>query len=704
MAMTARFSRFFWQSVLACWALGGLGAADLPRLGWHWEPIEPPEVRAPLAEQLAPLPTAVRSGPYRRMHDLPSDIVWWPGAHAFRPEDSPEQTRRRLNTNLWSTFRAALSNAPSGPGAVGAIEVGNEPDLHFTPDLPHRMAAAVKAAWWGLRSGRPDVQVLMPAAASTPGPYFDQLLANGLGGFTAGWNFHFYGWPQDFAPALAAHRAYLRQHRLSHLPLWLTEYGHASLPAGPLAGEPTRLGRQRALFERTTVEAVALGVAHQFAFCLHPSEEAGIDFGVRAADGSPRPALSAWRTTAHRLQAAQLRFRIEQRELAATVGWVMSLPAADHHPERWWTILFTPHRPGEGELPERADAPSASGVPPLSFFEFQLAFPPNSGPVHLGLEGEHGEWTEPVLHFNASASTNLHLLTGPSKFAINGCRWIPVETPPIPPPFRPDPSPVVITLEPTGPGWEPDPNRLAYRHATVLPLGLELRLHNFSGRPAEGRWQLELPEGWRLRSGAADERLGVASGAEQMRRLQVLAPPGGFARNRELKATWRGNDGRRDQASLTVRPAGAAFGRHRDLPPWQSDGHWTGSAQPGGQRFEPAMGTRSDRTQLAIPLPGDLRLRPDSVLRFRVSVSGGTARVRTSLITPAREVFRHDLDPLIRPEGRIIETRVGDFTPAFWNRVGAGDPTKAGYLTVDLYGLEPGCTLDLGQAEVIEPE
>ena len=116
------------------------------------------------------------------------------------------------------------------------------------------------------------------------------------------------------------------------------------------------------------------------------------------------------------------------------------------------------------------------------------------------------------------------------------------------------------------------------------------------------------------------------------------------------------------------------------------------------------MGTRSDRTQLAIPLPGDLRLRPDSVLRFRVSVSGGTARVRTSLITPAREVFRHDLDPLIRPAGRIIETRVGDFTPAFWNRVGAGDPTKAGYLTVDLYGLEPGCTLDLGQAEVIEPE
>ena len=87
MAMTARFSRFFWQSVLACWALGGLGAADLPRLGWHWEPIEPPEVRARLAEQLAPLPTAVRSGPYRRMHDLPSDIVWWPGAHAFRPED-----------------------------------------------------------------------------------------------------------------------------------------------------------------------------------------------------------------------------------------------------------------------------------------------------------------------------------------------------------------------------------------------------------------------------------------------------------------------------------------------------------------------------------------------------------------------------------------------------------------------------------------
>jgi len=694
----------FWGLLASTLGVIGVHGTELPRLGWHWEPIEPTTTRARLAEELAiGVPAAVRSGPYRRMHDLPADVVWWPAARAFRSEDSPEQTQWRLNPDLWATFRTARSNAPAGPGEVRAIEVGNEPDLHFTPDLPHRMAATLKAAWWGLHGVRPELTILMPSAASTPGPYFEQLVANGLGGFTAGWNFHFYGWPQDFGAAIAAHRAFLRRHRLEHLPLWLTEFGFSGLPTGPLAAEPMRLGQQRAFFEQTLLEGASLGVGHQFGFCLHPSEEAGIDFGVRASDGTPRPALAAWKAMSKRLQTAQLRFRIEHRDLGSTVGWVFSLPGAEGVAERWWTVLFSPHRHNEGELPERADAPSAPGVNPVSFFEFQLAFPPTGGSVHVGLEGEHGEWNEPRLHFNASAATNLHLLSGPAPFLIRDCRWIAATAPAIPRPARPDPSPVVITLEPVGPGWEPDATRLAYRHANALPLALELRLHNFSDRFAAGRWTLALPAGWRLLAGERNERLGVATGATQARRLVVQAPPGTLARHEELKATWQGHDGRRDLASLTVRPAGAAVGFRRALPSWVAEDLWTASRTNGGEQlFQNLDRISVSRTQMVVPLPGDLHLQPDTVLRFRVAVTAGSARLRTSLITPAREVFRHGDDPLIRAEGGTMEVRVGDFTPAFWNRIGPGDPTRAGYLTVDLYGLDPATAIKLGPATAME--
>ena len=141
------------------------------------------------------------------------------------------------------------------------------------------------------------------------------------------------------------------------------------------------------------------------------------------------------------------------------------------------------------------------------------------------------------------------------------------------------------------------------------------------------------------------------------------------------------------------------------LPPWLAEDLWTGTqAASGEQRFQNSRRSPVRRTQMVVPLPGDLRLRPDSVLRFRVAVTAGSARLRTSLITSMREVFRHGDDPLIGTDGKTMEVRVGDFTPAFWNRIGPGDPTRAGYLTVDLYGLDPATDVELGPATLIDPE
>ncbi len=388
-------------TLLLLWLLG-LGGAGAGEFGVHWERPNPanPTDASWEARLRAANVTWQRSGPRKANMGAATStsVVWWPAATLFRPADTLDLTQWRLSPDLWTVFRAAQTNWPAGPGAVAAVEVGNEPDLHFTPDLPDRMAATLKAAWWGLKSAHPDLPVLLPAAAAAPGPYFEQLLANGAGAFTDGWNFHFYGWAQDLAPSVASHRRFLARHGLSGLPLWLTEYGFAELPAGPLAEYPTLRGRQQAFLERSTAEGALLGLSRQIAFCLHPHQEGGLDFSLQTPEGEPRPALTAWLNLTARLRSAEPQFRLEHRDLRQTVGYVWELPAVGSESARWWTMLFTPHRRAEFDLPERpgpAAAQSAPPVSPVSFFEFQLRFPPAVRPIRLGLTGNTANGPRP---------------------------------------------------------------------------------------------------------------------------------------------------------------------------------------------------------------------------------------------------------------------------------------------------------------------
>ncbi len=700
-------------SLTLLWLLG-TGVAGAGEWGVHWEtarPADPADATWETRLSAADV-TWRRSGPRPAGIGAaaPTSVVWWPGATPFRPADTPDLTQWRLNLDLWTVFRTAQTKSPAGPGTVAAVEVGNEPDLHFTPDLPDRMAATLKAAWWGLKSGRPDLPVLLPAAAAAPGPYFEQLLANGAGAFTDGWNFHFYGWAHDFAPSVASQRRFLARHGLAGLPLWLTEYGFADLPAGSLAENPTLLGRQQAFFERTTAEGAWLGVHRQLAFCFHPHQEGGLDFSLRTPAGEPRPALTAWLNLTRQLRSARPRFRIEHRELGQTVGWVWELPAAGAEPARWWTMLFTPHRRAEFDLPERpgcAAAQSAPGVSPVSFFEFQLRFPAAVRPVRVGLNGEHGDWPEATLHFNATSSTNLHLLTAPGQFEVAGCRWEPVRAVREPAPPRPRPSPVVVTLRPLGPGWVPDKARLAYRHGNALPLELELRLHNFGPARQAGRWTLEVPTGWRLLDGPLHGCAQLEALTDEAIRVWARPPAGGGPNPKSFRLRWQGEDRRSDVAQIQVCPAGLATGPMRAISGWQVTGGGEAEREDGAGtvRFRRPASALGEGLALVLPLPADVGLDSNSLLRFRFRVtSPWSQRRRLSLITPARETFRHDEDLLVRDGWQTEEVRVGDFTPAFWSRVGPGDPARAGYVGLAITRLRAGDSVEVSDLQVLQPE
>jgi hypothetical protein len=87
-------------------------------------------------------------------------------------------------------------------------------------------------------------------------------------------------------------------------------------------------------------------------------------------------------------------------------------------------------------------------------------------------------------------------------------------------------------------------------------------------------------------------------------------------------------------------------------------------------------------------------LSPEDHFQVEVQAMEGAFRGRIELITPGRAVFRHAENWPVDEETRTITVRVGDFTPAFWSRVGGtgaspDDSTDARMLRITLLGTGP---------------
>ncbi|MDR1789643.1 MAG: glycoside hydrolase family 5 protein, partial [Opitutaceae bacterium] len=188
---------------------------------------------------------------------------------------------------------------------VDAWEIYNEPDIGFVADNPEHYAAFFKAVAHGLREGRaagggfpecPAPRVVMAALAMPPGPFFQRLAANDFLNHTDALNYHYYGYPEDFADvhrqfqnALAAgvpRRPGRPPLREKHLPVFITEYGYGLLDAtarGTVAGRV----HQWRFFAGVAPQVTALGVEAPMAFLLPPYLEHELgEFGLTAVPGS----------------------------------------------------------------------------------------------------------------------------------------------------------------------------------------------------------------------------------------------------------------------------------------------------------------------------------------------------------------------------------------------------------------------------------
>lgn len=251
--------------------------------------------------------------------------------------------------------------------------------------------------------------------------------------------------------------------------------------------------------------------------------------------------------------------------------------------------------------------------------------------------------------------------------------------------------------------------RVGYRYPADVPLRFGLRWHNFSEQPRPGSWELNLPAGWRHEPGSVLRGSLTLPPLSDSNVVVVLRPPQGIspARRDRLTLRWRGADGETDRCVVQLAADGPASGPQETFSPdWQTSAgqaiQWT-RIENRLMLTKRAPGVTPD---LILPLHGLRQLQPDDVFRFRLRLAdpSRTVLLRSELITPRREVFRHGEDQPVGPGWQTFELRVGDLTPAFWSHAGRGDPTASRYLRLNLFGLTEGESLEVSRVGLIRAQ
>lgn len=115
---------------------------------------------------------------------------------------------RRVPVDLREAFEHCRNLAATYGDLVDWWEIQNEPDLAFVRDNAETYTAFLKACYLGVQRGRavlPVAQghdrsrVLMAPLALPPGAYFEAWARNAGLSYTDGFNYHYYGYAEDFS-------------------------------------------------------------------------------------------------------------------------------------------------------------------------------------------------------------------------------------------------------------------------------------------------------------------------------------------------------------------------------------------------------------------------------------------------------------------------------------------------------------------------
>jgi hypothetical protein len=191
---------------------------------------------------------------------------------------------KRVAVDLLEVWERARALGREFAGCVDVWEIGNEPDISFLEENAETYAAWLKACRLGLRAGAKDnTRVVMAPLALPPGPYFERLWANGAGGATDGFNFHFYGYAEDFSDVYGQFRDAVEWCGGTgdrELPVFMSEYGYGLLDGDAGRTEEGRR-RQARWFQEVGAQLRRLRPEAAMAFVLMPYLERGVsEFGL----------------------------------------------------------------------------------------------------------------------------------------------------------------------------------------------------------------------------------------------------------------------------------------------------------------------------------------------------------------------------------------------------------------------------------------
>ncbi len=623
----------------------------------------------------------------------------YPAATSHHVPDQSPFPVHRYPEDLKAVFKSARSHAGEHFPKVGAWEIGNEMEFIFSDDLPERTASATKAAYLGLRAAGFRGRILMPSLAFRPGPFARGLVANWTHRWTDGWNAHYYGWNQDFAGNVEEHRRFLHDLGGASLPFWFTEVGTPELNGDGTRPEPILLDRQACYFERVAIEAWMLGVDGFGAFTFSPYVQGPQDYGMTEADRSPRPALERFLYVTRAVRDARPLYELLDQSSGDRVGVVLQLPG-----RRWWTVLWSPHRRAEDDLPpatSRSTGPDKA--PPTSQHAFRVQVPAGAmvgvRPDRMGAAESAG-----LRELSVSAATNRHLFTPAGRFGIDGVRWKRWKSPP-----RPDrptiPGPVVAQLR--LPDAVPDREGLCHRFEPGSPIRLEAVAYNFSKDAVDGRIRIRVPDGWTAKS-TGNQRLAIPAYSFRSIPFELVPAKGLHPQLRyPVGIEWRKGLRTADRAETLLAPHAKPDTRVERIdwsPEWSPFSpavEWSAEPCPGGimrlRLLKPEAGTQPG---IVAALPDDFRPRGSDSLHIRVRTHSGPfpPGLRVEFITRDRVVTGTSKVARITGSGAEMDFRIDDAEADFWSHADPQrrwSPEEIRWIRIRFPGLSRATELDL---------
>ena len=233
--------------------------------------------------------------------------------------DSPPWAGRlqKLPGDLAALHRFCAETAAAFDGRMEDWEFWNEPDIDFAPEPVWDYAAALKAAYLGFKSARPDMPILNGALCRPPASaYQRELFANDAALFLDVFNYHTYAALSLLPDILAKLRESLDAAGVGDRPVWITECGTNN--EGPATEPGVRPAYTAHSPEQELVVAeycakanVSLqmeGVARNYFFILGAYSERGgkKDWGMLRRDGTVKPSYVALATQIRELGQATL--------------------------------------------------------------------------------------------------------------------------------------------------------------------------------------------------------------------------------------------------------------------------------------------------------------------------------------------------------------------------------------------------------------